>query len=72
MTGRMKAGDLIVALARRRVQLGMPQVEVAELVGVSPQTVSKWEMGAHMPGVRELLAWMDAVDLDLVLRERVG
>jgi transcriptional regulator with XRE-family HTH domain len=67
----MDHGRLITLLTRRRIDLGMPQVEVAELSGVSARTVSKWESGQHVPRTPELLLWIDAVDLVLVLRQRV-
>ena len=70
MTGGMDHGHLVTLLTRRRIELGMPQVEIAELTVVSAQTVSKWESGQHVPRTPELLLWIDAVDLVLVLRER--
>ena len=37
-------------LTRLRTRLGLTQVQLAELTGVHPITVSKWERGVLMPG----------------------
>ena len=36
-------------IARRRHQLGLSQVELAALIGVSPSSVANWERGASYP-----------------------
>lgn len=54
-------GELLRA---RRVELGLEQAELAKLVGVSQQTVSRWERGEALPrrGRIELLA--NALDVE--------
>ena len=41
-----KAGQMIRAL---RLEHGMTQAELAEMLSVSPKTVSKWEKGLSVP-----------------------
>jgi len=42
-------GDLIKNLAKLRKEAGMSQLELAEKLGVSQQTVSKYERGIREP-----------------------
>ncbi len=42
-----KAGRLIRTL---RLERGLTQAELAEVLCVSPKTVSKWENGKRLPG----------------------
>ena len=42
-------------LARRRIELGMTQAQVADAIGVYPHVIARWETGAHDPNVRALL-----------------
>ncbi len=44
----MNIGKTIAALRRKKV---MTQEELAEKIGVTPQTVSKWETGVTMPDI---------------------
>lgn len=41
-------------LVRLRIQAGLSQVELAEELGISRQTVSKWESGATTPSPENL------------------
>ena len=47
----MEFGDKI---RRLRVKQGMTQKQLAELIFVSPQAVSKWEKGKSFPSVQML------------------
>ena len=38
---------------RNRIRRGLQQVELAELVSVSPDTISRWERGGHPPKLEE-------------------
>lgn len=42
-------------IAEAREKAGMTQKQLAEQIGVSPQAVSKWEHGANLPDVDNLL-----------------
>ncbi len=48
----MTSGELIQV---RRSRLGLSQEQLAELVGVSRQAVSKWEVGDALPDTDRLL-----------------
>jgi DNA-binding XRE family transcriptional regulator len=44
-----KTGRLAQRLRRARDEAGLTQVELAEALGVSPSTVSRWENGKGAP-----------------------
>lgn len=46
-----------------RDYMGMSQKELADAIGVSRKTVSKWEMGAVFPRVEDLLALSEFFDV---------
>lgn len=58
----------------RKMRRGMTQDELAEKMGVSRQTVSKWEMDASFPEMDKALALCDlfSCTLDGLLRENVN
>jgi transcriptional regulator with XRE-family HTH domain len=41
-------------LRARRIDLGLLQREVAELIGVTTLTITNWELGRTKPGARSL------------------
>jgi len=69
--------DLTRALRRMRALRGMKQTVVAERLGVTQATVSRWERGTHhpspaqMPAVMALLAEPAAVACDAALKRLV-
>ena len=48
----------------RRVELNISQAELAELLQVSQQSVSRWESGRTTPGPRRIAELADALSLD--------
>lgn len=44
-------------LRRRRRALGLNQTELGELLGLTQNTISRWEKGAAVIGHPKLLAW---------------
>jgi transcriptional regulator with XRE-family HTH domain len=52
-------------LRTRRVELNISQAELARLLQVSQQTISRWESGRTSPGPRRIGALADALNLDL-------
>lgn len=48
--------DLKETLQHYRKQQGLSQIDLADALGVSRQTVSKWETGAALPSAENLLA----------------
>lgn len=57
-------------LRERREQLGMTQPELAEKVGTTRSTVSKIENGEWNFGFAFLTAFLDALDMKLILKEK--
>ena len=49
----MKLEERLTALRKKK---GLSQLELAEVLGVSRQAVSRWEVGASAPGMENLLA----------------
>lgn len=52
-------------LRTRREELGLGQAELAERVGVTQQTISRWENGEVIPPPKRLAKVARALDLDL-------
>ncbi|MDQ3660759.1 MAG: helix-turn-helix transcriptional regulator [Actinomycetota bacterium] len=48
----------------RRVELDLSQTELAERIGVSQQTVSRWEGGYSIPEPERVIALADVLDLE--------
>ena len=58
----MSIGDRIIDL---RKQKKLSQGQLAEIVGVSPQAVSKWESGQNSPDTIKLIHLADILDTDV-------
>ena len=52
------------AVRNRREELGLRQKRMADRLGVSQQTVSRWEKGLSVPRPARLLALAQLLDLD--------
>lgn len=52
-------------LRTRREELGLGQAELASRVGVTQQTISRWENGEVVPPPKRLAKVAQALDLDL-------
>ena len=61
---------LSVNIFRYRRSLGLSQEQLSERIGVSRQTISKWEGGQSAPDVEKLVALADCfcVTLDELIR----
>jgi len=56
---------LVLALARRRTQLGWTQQQLADKAGICQSQISETETGTHPPTLRTLRRLADALDLEL-------
>ena len=52
-------------IQRERARLGLSQEKLAELVGVSRQAVSKWELGDAMPDTDKLVPLARALGISV-------
>ncbi len=64
----MQFSDKLTELRRRR---GLSQEQLADFLGVTRQSVSKWEFGTAMPELGNLIALSDlfSVTVDALVKE---
>ena len=60
-------------IVQLRIEKGISQEELAEILGVSRQSVSKWEMGQMLPQIDKVLRLSEIfnVSIDELLRENI-
>ena len=65
--------DLGNKIARKRKDIGLTQIEFAEKLNVTRQTVSRWEAGTVMPDIDKIsdIAEILEVSCDYLLRDAV-
>jgi transcriptional regulator with XRE-family HTH domain len=51
-------------VSAQRLELGLSQTELAKRMGVSQQTVSRWEGGEAIPDFERVVALADVLDLE--------
>lgn len=59
--------DLIDLLRQRRLTKGLTTRDVATRIGTQPRYVSQWERKSQLPQLSKLLAWFEALELELAL-----
>lgn len=52
-------------MARLRMERGLTQGQLAELIGCYPKDISRWERGERKPKVENLIKIADALGCDL-------
>ena len=52
-------------ICERRKELGITQEKLAEMVGVSARTISRWEQGKNLPDLYYLRPLSDALQTDI-------
>ena len=57
--------DLSENLKLLRRQTGIGQAKLADMIGISPKTVSHWETGYTEPSVDELIKLADVFDVSI-------
>jgi transcriptional regulator with XRE-family HTH domain len=58
-------------VAERRIERGLSQRELAELVGTTQSAIARLERGGRPPKLDTLMRIADALDADLVLEMRL-
>jgi transcriptional regulator with XRE-family HTH domain len=60
-------------MAKKRKELGLTQIEFAERLSVTRQTVSRWEAGSVMPDIEKIsdIASILGVSCDYLLKDEV-
>lgn len=66
--------NLSEKLMKERKRLGMSQEQLADNLGITRQSVSKWEAGTSMPEISKLIAMSElfGVSLDYLLKDYMG
>ncbi len=54
---------MLLTLEAARVNRGLKQTEVAEILGITPETLSKWERGITFPNVPQITKLEDLYGL---------
>lgn len=62
--------SLQTRLRARRVELGLKQAELAQILRVSKPLMCRWEREVDTPSVGRFLQWIDALGLDWNLTPR--
>lgn len=57
-------------LAERRVAMGMSQVELGDISGYCPTTISCWERGENMPKISAIEDLAEAMGMVVIMEER--
>lgn len=68
----MDRDPIIDTLHGARLEQGMSQGRLAELIDTTRSTVAMYEGDYCLPSLRRLHAWADALGYDLVLVKREG
>ena len=68
-TSKRPVHSVIAILRETRMLRQMSQVDLAEAIGSSQCSVSRWEIGIEAPTMANLIAWANALKLELSLRE---
>jgi len=61
----MQMDQIGSGISRRRKQLGLSQEELAKQIGVTRQAVSKWESGAALPSVDNIVELARALEISV-------
>ena len=62
----------IKTLLTERLMIGMPQWELAEMIGVNQTTISMWERLEHAPRPELLSAWAEALGYEFKLVKKTS
>ena len=52
-------------IEKKRIQLGLTQKDLAEMIGVDRTTIGKWELGRSVPRVEKLFALIRILDCSI-------
>lgn len=68
----MTSDEILAALADRKEYLDITYKELARKAGFAPTTVRDWLFGKYNPTFNYLVDLVEAMGLELVLREKKG
>jgi len=59
------------SLIMRRTVRGWSQRELANIINLSPSTVSAYESGIRIPNTTRLIIWADILGMEITLLDRI-
>lgn len=62
--------ELIPQLKARRKALGFTQRELAPKIGITANTLNRLEAGRFPPKLDTLLRWVDALDAEIIIKDK--
>ena len=65
-----KLHSVVVELIAVRLAWNMTQADLADLIGVHKNTMTKYETGVYQPKLSHLIAWANALGYDLTIKQR--
>ena len=61
---------IITELYEARQRLSLTQMSLATIIGTTATSLCQWETGTHVPSYLNLIAWANALNYDLILKDR--
>lgn len=65
----MTSTEIVWALHRKRMELGLSRKEISERSGVSADEIARTEYQGARPGLNKLLDWAGALGLEIIVKE---
>jgi transcriptional regulator with XRE-family HTH domain len=65
-----KAYEIIETIVKMRKESGRTQPELAEITGISQQSISRMEKVGHSPTLRNFLKYLDGAGLELEVKKK--
>lgn len=66
----MDKKEALQAIEKKRIELGMSKAELTRRAGITTRTLNYWECGTRGMTLNNVSMLLNAVGLDLVIRER--
>ena len=68
----MKIRDIGTEIKRRRKYLGITQIDLAEITGISRRSLQYIERGKMNPSIEQIEKILEALGLEIILRTKIN